>query len=327
MIKPAAVILLVLLASANGTNRSGPVLPTATAAGKQKPPDDKKPPDGNAVIRGRAGPSDIVLTTKNRLAGAFHSLKWNGKEFLDSLDHGRQLQSAAHFDTGLEFLAEAFSPTEAGARLDGAGDKSSSKLLSLKAEGNELVAKTRMAFWLAPWEKTEGRFARNDTVLSQHILSKRVQIGYKKLPHAIEYEVTFTLPKGEFHKVAQFEAIAAAMPADFSQFWTFDIQTGERAKLDEGAGEQPQPLIAATGDGKYAMAAYSPQQPSKGYEKVGYGRARFDKEKVNKLSVVFRQRDEKGIAAGDQRFHNFVIVGSLDDVHGTLKELVREFKK
>jgi hypothetical protein len=286
----------------------------------------KKLAEGNAVIRGRAGPSDIVITTSARLAAAIHSLKWHGKEFIHS-HHGRgQLQSAAHFDCGQEFIPEAFNPTEAGARANGTGEKSTSKLQSLKAEGNELTAKTQMAFWLAPWEKTEGRFARNDTILSNHLLSKHVRIGYKKLPHAIEYEVTFTVPKGEFHRYAQFEAIAGFLPAEFSQFWSYDIKQGTLAKLEEGPGEQPLPLVFATADGKYALGVYSPQQPSKGYEKSGYGRFRFDKEKVTKWNLVFRQRDEKGLAAGDYRFRCFVVVGSLEDVRNTLGALVQEFQ-
>ena len=53
--------------------------------------------DGNAVIRAPAGPSDIVIRTTDRLAGAIDSLTWNGQEFINSSDHGRQLQSAAFF--------------------------------------------------------------------------------------------------------------------------------------------------------------------------------------------------------------------------------------
>ncbi|MCE9612291.1 MAG: hypothetical protein K8R23_19000 [Chthoniobacter sp.] len=49
-------------------------------------------PDGNATIRARAESSEIVITTTARLAGAIDSLKWNGREFINSTDHGRQLQ-------------------------------------------------------------------------------------------------------------------------------------------------------------------------------------------------------------------------------------------
>lgn len=78
-------------------------------------------PDGNAVIRGRAGPSDIVITTTDRVAGTIHSLTWNGKEFIDSTDHGRQLQSAASFNCAKagDFWPECYNPTEAGSRRPG----------------------------------------------------------------------------------------------------------------------------------------------------------------------------------------------------------------
>ncbi|NBU77116.1 MAG: hypothetical protein EBS30_18195, partial [Planctomycetes bacterium] len=35
---------------------------------------------GDSVIRAKAGASDIVITTTSRVAGAIHSLKWNGME-------------------------------------------------------------------------------------------------------------------------------------------------------------------------------------------------------------------------------------------------------
>ena len=47
--------------------------------------------NGNATIRGKVGDDELVITTTSRLAGAIHSLTWKGKEFIDSVDHGRQL--------------------------------------------------------------------------------------------------------------------------------------------------------------------------------------------------------------------------------------------
>ena len=281
---------------------------------------------GDATIRGKAGRSEIVITTTARLAGAVHSLTWNGKEFIDSFDHGRQLQSAANFDCGRDFLPETFNPTEAGARADGAGPKSSSKLLRLRADGRELRSTIQMAFWLAPGEKSAGHPARNDRVLSDHFVSKRVCIGYKGLPHAIEYDVTFTVPKGERHTYAQFEAVTGYMPPEFSRFWKYDAASGALKPLDDGPGEQAYPVVLATPDGAYAMGVYSPEQPSRGYEKAGYGRFRFKAEKVVKWNCVFRVRAPGGIAAGHYRFRTFVAVGSLEDVRRTLGGLVKEFQ-
>lgn len=282
---------------------------------------------GNIVIRGKFGSSEIVVTTTERLAGAIHSLKWDEKEFIDSRDHGRQLQSAASFDCGspTEFWAECFNPTEAGSRADDVGDKSSSKLLRVSFDGPELRTTTQMAFWLAPGEQSFGRPALNNKKLSEHLVTKQVRIGYKKLANVIEYGVTYTVPKSERHTYAQFEALTGYMPPEFSRFWKFQPNSGKLAELDDGPGEQEFPVVFSTDSGSLAMGVFSPDQPSSGYEKAGYGRFRFNEEKVVKWNCVFRKRTTNGIAAGDHRFRLFVAVGTLDDVRAALGSLAQEF--
>jgi hypothetical protein len=284
-------------------------------------------PTGDAVIRARAGGSEIVITTTSRLAGAIHSLTWNGQEFIDSVDHGRQLQSAASFDcaAGGPFWAECYNPTEAGCRTDGAGETSTSKLLRLSAEGTELQTTTQMAFWLAPGEKSSGRPALNDTKLSRHRVTKRVRIGYEKWANVIDYDVTFTVPEGERHNYAQFEAVTGYMPPVFEKFWQLDPTTGEVKPLEDGPGEQNLPVIFATKTGAHAMGVFSPDQPSRGFEHAGYGRFRFAAEKVAKWNCVFRQRNADGIAPGKYRFRTYVAVGTLDDVRSSLTALAASF--
>ena len=284
---------------------------------------DDAPPSGDAVIRAPAGDSEIVITTTTRLAGAIHSLTWNGKEFIDSADHGRQLQSASNFDAGSKFAPETFNPTEAGSRNDGAGPTSSSRLLHLVALENQLQTTSQMAFWLAPDQESSGRPAKNRVTLSDHLLTKRVRIGYRNRPHVIQYDVTFSLPVGERHTYAQFEAVTGYMPEEFEAFWCFDSESEELVPLSDGPGEQSRPIVMATESGHHAMGIYSPDQPSPGWEQAGYGRFRFPKAKVVKWNCVFRMRDRKeGTAPGDYRFRNFVIVGDLETVRQSISELM-----
>ncbi len=284
-------------------------------------------PSGDAVIRAKAGKSDIVITTTKRLAGAVHSLTWDGVEFIDSADHGRQLQSASSFNCGKPgFHAECFNPTEAGSRHDGAGKSSTSRLLRLRATDTELSATTRMAFWLKPAEKSEGKPALNETTLSDHRVTKRIAIGYKTWPHAIDYRVTFTVPPGEGHTYAQFESLTGYMPPAFTKFHTLDLKTGELSALTDGPGEQAKPVVFATADGKHAMGVWSPDQPSQGYATAGYGRFRFAAEKVVKWNCVFRVKEPTGVPAGDYSYRMFVAVGSADDVRTTLTGIATEGK-
>jgi hypothetical protein len=152
---------------------------------------------GDAVIRAQAGKSELVIKTTKRLAGAIDSLTWDGKEFINSVDHGRQLQSASNLDAGSPISDETYNPTEAGSRADHVGPASSSVLLSLKADGNVLETRSRMAFWLKPGEKSGPNLAKNTTIVSDHVLAKRVAIGFRDLPQVLDYKVTFTLPAGE----------------------------------------------------------------------------------------------------------------------------------
>jgi hypothetical protein len=281
---------------------------------------------GDSEIRRRVGPSELVITTTSRVAGAIHSLTWNGQEFLDSFDHGRQLQSAANFDLSQPFVPEVFNPTEAGSLSDGVGPKSSSRLLRLHADGHRLETTNQMAFWLRPGETSQGHPALNTMVLSDHLVSKRVEIGMPGLPHAIQYDVTFTVPENERHTLAQFEAVTGYMPDVFSEFWAFAPDPGSGVRrlvsVDDGPGEQAHPVVLSTSDLQFAMGVYSPDQPSPGFAQAGYGRFRFRNERVTKWNCVFRVRDPSGVRAGDYRFRCRVVVGRLTDVEHTLSELM-----
>ncbi|MFO1477433.1 MAG: hypothetical protein U1F98_12355 [Verrucomicrobiota bacterium] len=295
------------------------LLPLALAARLWAGAPEVSAPDGDSVVRARAGSSEIVLRTSARMAGAIDSLQWNGKEFLDAADHGRELQSAANFDVGGLLRNEAFNPTEAGSRDDGAGPRSSSRLLYLKASGAELVTTNQMAFWLQPGEFSGTNPAANTTALSNHRLAKLVHIGVPGFPNAIDYTVVFFLPEGEPHVEGTFEALTGYMPAEFDTFWTFDAAAGTLAPLDAGPGEQPRPVVVSTRDGRYAMGIYSPPDPR--IPDRTYGRFKFDSEKVSKWNCVFRIHNPNGIAPGAYACRMQVIVGSLETVRATLAGL------
>ncbi len=282
------------------------------------------PVNGDATIRAKAGPSEIVLSTTNRLAGAVHSITWNGKEYIDSLDHGRQLQSACAFDCGqTPFWAECFNPTEAGSRRDHIGPKSSSRLLSFKSTPTTLNTMSQMAFWLNPGEKSSGRPTLNTKALSDHRLTKKITLNYRNRAHAIEYDATFTIPQGEQHTLAQFEAVTGYMPEEFSKFYTFDPKSHELKALSDGPGEQSRPVILSTTTGSHAMGVIALDPPVKGISGPSYGRWKFGPERVVKWNCVYRVRNADGVPPGAYRFRMAVIVGSLENVQVTMIQLLK----
>ena len=293
---------------------------------RHAPGPEPVPPFGHSLTRAPAGVSEIVLTTTARLAGAIHSLTWNGREFINSTDHGRQLQSASSFDNSATANAETFNPTEAGSRRDGAGPHSTSKLLELRSTGNELFTRTQMAFWLAPGERSAGQLARNPNTLSHHLLTKRVRLGTARFAQMLDYRVTFTIPAGEPHRTAQFEALTGYMPAEFERFWQFNPTTRKLEPLTDGPGEIPRPVVLATANGSHAMGIFAPPQPRPNQAAPSYGRWRFGPEKVVKWNCVFRLRAADPLPAGDYEYQLRVPLGTLAEVETMLAALHDEAK-
>lgn len=238
--------------------------------------------------------SPIVARAANAFGGAISSLTWNGKEFINSSDHGRELQSASSFDG----LGESYNPTEAGANLD--RYLSTSLVRSLSTRGNVLEGETQMAFWHGG--------------LSQHVLRRKVTIGFLGIPNVIQHLITFVIP--EAHRSGTFEALTGYMPPEFTQFYTYDPASHSLDTLSDGPGEQPLPVIFATSDGQYAMGVYS-AEPS-ALRHGGYGRFRFAAQRVVKWNCVYRIAH---IAPGEYQTECYSIVGSLEDVKSAIAEL------
>lgn len=278
---------------------------------------------GDAEIRSAA----IVIRTTSRVAGAIDSLTWNGREFIDSHDHGRQLQSASNWDVDGVLHAETFNPTEAGSERDGAGPTSTSRLLWLSAAGRDLQTVTRMAFWLRPGQESGGHPARNSAPLSNHLLQKHVRIGADHLPeplreHALQYDVTFTVPADERHRHGVFEVLTGYMPPELRMFHGLR-DDGGLDPLTDGPGEQRLPVIVSTADGGHAMGAWSPSRSQLGGGPATYGRFWFEREQVSKWNCVVRESAAAGaeLEPGTHAFRVWVAVGTREDVRRTLGAL------
>jgi hypothetical protein len=276
---------------------------------------------GNLEIRAPAGDSEIVVKTTARVAGAVDSLTWNGREFLDSFDHGRQLQSATNFDAGVQPIrAETYNPTEAGSKSDWCGPQSTSVLLAAMASGTRLSTRSQMAFWLRPGETSGDQPARNGTALSSHQLEKTISLGGR--PHVLEYDVRFTLTTGkpfasEGHTHGVFEALTGYMPAEFSVFETLPAGETELRAIDDGPGEQPHPLVFSTPSGSHAMGIVA-LNTSPDLTGPTYGRFRFPGEKVVKWNAVYRTRTASALEQTAFPFRLRVIVGDRAIVRETL---------
>lgn len=280
---------------------------------------------GDAELRGAIGGKPLVIRTTTRLAGAIDSVKWDGVEFIDSHDHGRQLQSAINADIDGVYHIECYNPTEAGSVVDALGPKSTSRLEALSVSDGVLTTRTRMAFWLAPGMRSHGQLALNDRLLSDHVLTKQVRIGRPGMDHVLDYRVKFTVPEDRRHTYLQVETLTGYMPWSFSEELRFDAKTSTLVPLSRKNGEQPDPVVLSTPSGSHAMGVFTPYRPPVGQPAVGYGRFRFEQDKVMKWNCVARLRSPDGIKPGDYGFQLFVVLGTREDCRRTLAALTQEF--
>ena len=276
-------------------------------------------PSGISTISNIAGPSNIVIKTTERLAGAIHSLTWDNKEFIDSYDHGRQLQSATSFDGH----GECYNPTEAGCEQDGTGNTSTSFLQCLNANGNYLETQTLPAFWIQPGGTATGCVtAINTTERASHYFQKKVTIGMPGMAHVIKYDTEFDIP--ENLNTGTFEVVTGYMPPAFSVFRNYDPASQQSTALSDGPGEQPLPIMFSTTDNNHSMGIYSPDLPDPQWPGAGYGRFSFPAGAGNctKWNCVFRKN---AVPIGVYKFRSFVIVGSSTNVEVSMNQLYNYF--
>ncbi len=281
---------------------------------------------GNGSISAPVNGSTLTLKANAWVAGAITSLNYRGVEFMDSYDHGRELQSAVQFDD----FGECYNPTEGGARDDGVGSTSTSILKAFNASGNIMTSTNQMAFWLAPGETSPScgsktTTAQNTTKLSDYILDKSVSIGFQNLPNVIKYTASFTLPRA--HQSAVFAPVVGYTPSSFSEFWIFDTKSKQASQFNLTGilTEQGSPTIFTTPDHNLAIGIYSPVLPDMynlGYAIGRYGNDVTNNHSTNEFGCVNR---EYNLSAKQYSYTCYVVVGTFNEVTASLKGLVDYF--
>ena len=139
-------------------------------------------------IAGTINNNSAVLTVSDGYGGAIRSFTFRGKEYINTKDLGREMQSAVAFD----YYKECYNPNEAGNNL-----RTPSQLLSWSNAGNVLSTFSNMAFWLAPGQQgvcgNGVTSAVNTTVHSGLVFEKSVQFGSDGVPNVLDYRVRYHL--------------------------------------------------------------------------------------------------------------------------------------
>lgn len=295
----------------------------------------------NATISSRSvNGSKIELSSfMTSMAGAIGSIRWNGLEFINSYDHGRELQTAISFDGH----GECYNPTEAGSDKDGSGSTSSSVLKLVDYSPSQLKTSSQMAFFMYGTRTGGGckEGPQVNTPLSNHFLHKTVTMNYLNDPSVISYEVTLQNPPGIPKEYGVYELLTGYMTNDFQRAFAFDAKTGrvieetqfislveqgfpqESYKLKRANGTAP--LIVSTKNGSHALAAYFPKQRFAGtfsesdiYKFGGSGGPKgFASTKWN---LVVREHSQN---QQQRTFKAILIIGDLETVKAKLINIAK----
>jgi hypothetical protein len=116
----------------------------------------------------------------------------------------------------------------------------------------------------------------------------------------------------------RFEALAASVPAEFSEAWSFDRGTGTVSRLDPADGDQRRPVILAMPEGSHALAFWSPNPPAQEADAPRPAFAVRPGTDTTRLSCAFAVAHA---ASGAHEFACYALVGTLADIRAALRSL------
>lgn len=298
---------------------------------------------GNSAIK--------LAVNTGRLAGAVSSILWNGVEFINVYDHGRELQTAFQIDD----FHECNNPTEAGTESDGTGSTSTSKLISVnKIAYNILATKSKMAYWT--YGKTTGACSngadsRVATPLSNHKIEKTIQVGYDRDPNIIKYNIQISLAPNSFSKNVIFEFLTGYLNSQFTKFQYVSLTDRRLHRyesiVDISGNGFPRgsfaprstlkklydPLIISTEDDRYAMGVYVPQSNVGTCSSLFHGYSAYKfllggsgpyGNTTNKWGVALQDSANSNCLSTNSRsFEVYLVVDTVANVHQKLLTLSR----
>lgn len=268
----------------------------------------------------------VSIAASTRCAGAVDSLWFGGREVVNSIDHGRQIQVACS-DAALE---GCFNPTQAGSASDGHGWPSTSQMLYRQAAGNVLHTKTRMAFWgrrddSIATEVAQGCPPGSGVGLSDYICDTRYTL--QQDGGATVINLTLALTCGSDVPANRFAVeILGAYVTPFFTNSSEVLASGQavprsQGGLNKSAEERPHPVLRFNDTGTHAIGIYCPTQNGTLTRYVTHAWPGSDTNASAKLGIV--RRYSQPVSKGEVLSATAkLVVGGVSEVHRVLRGLV-----
>jgi hypothetical protein len=278
----------------------------------------------------------VTLKANKVAGGTISELIWNGKQFINNYDYGRQIQTAFNFTS----VGEEDNPNEGGSKwgcpgLVDAEYAQGSPIYYVTSSGSTLYTKTRPLQW-NPQNFTGG--GTDNPVMWNGTIEKEVALDYFNGAydaHVIKWTTTIDIQS--YSDYFDWELFTAYTTDDFYKQYAydaeFDVLYDKTAVVPnntciDGTGQNVRPnaggVINATGNGSYAIGAYRKKGGGLNqfaickYEN-GQGSGKYGGD-ATKWAVMERDGVLE-IYPGEYSGSAYIIVGTLADVESTMREL------
>lgn len=277
--------------------------------------------------------NSVTIAANLAAGGAISQLHWNGKQFINNFDYGRQIQTAFN----LSPILEEDNPTEAGDKYgcpgivpNGWGHGSPLVLQSIQQK--TLSTAVHPLQWKPEafgggsdrpvrWKGTIGKTVKLDQFSDSKIIDWSVQVSFPMAQSQVNMEI-----------------LTAYLNSEFNRFWvingqtnsltevTGSIPTGDCVKISNIPGVTTPSkggVVISTADSLYALGIYRNATDN------GFGLCKFSGgggttgSGTSKWNVL--QRPIQSALAGEVKSYNVkVVVGTVADVRAAMQMLAMQ---
>ena len=285
------------------------------------------------------------ITVKSNLAagGTIWEWIWNGKQFIDNLDYGREMQSSMSFSTNIAL------PTEGGDYLH-TSNKQYMHGSPILTYSNNITANVKTQTTRAiplEWNYTDynGGDAHAPVIYANWQLGKDIRLddtslnlgsGYNHLrDQVVRYDTVLYTPitltnanieiptaylKAEFKRAFQYDATNTDINAG-----TYEVQNSDFSNLGNGTYHRQFSVSAggaiyATQDLNYAIGVYG-STPAIGGKAMYYTVWKFGSLTNPSVTKWSAGNGWSTFTAGENRFTTYIATGTLDDVRVIMRRL------
>jgi hypothetical protein len=263
----------------------------------------------------------LTLGINLAAGGVVSELVWNGMQFIDTYDYGREVQTALFFDE-----LGCNNPTEGGDKYSTPeyddGTLHGSPLISYSINCTTLET----SVYPLQWDPGQWGGGPHYPVRWTGMIRKTVTLDFNGWSDVIQWVTNVYSPSNYGFLKAEIPAVY--LNSEFTQFYTYDATTATRANVNahcqpcyymEPASFPAGGVIIATDDNQYALGAYRNNPGNNCFSLCNL----ISSSSTAKLSVNEIQR-QNGLSAGVHYWVTYLIVGTLDTVTNRMHQLYEQ---